>query len=61
MDHEDRRVDATPLLQSIARGRALHERVDRLERAIARVGARLDGAAVTLLPAPDPLDPRGGS
>ncbi|MEZ0234490.1 MAG: hypothetical protein ACAH81_06020 [Actinomycetota bacterium] len=38
-------------LQARARDRALLERVERLERSAARLGARIDGAMVTLVPA----------
>ena len=37
-------------LQARARDRALLERVERLERGVARLGARIDGALVTLVP-----------
>jgi len=37
-------------LQARARDRALLERVERLERGAARLGARIDGAMVTLVP-----------
>ena len=37
-------------LQARARDRALLDRVDRLERAVARVHARIDGAMVTVVP-----------
>lgn len=37
-------------LQARARDRALAERVERLERAVARLGSRVDGAMVTLVP-----------
>jgi len=37
-------------LQARARDRALLERVERLERSTARLGARIDGAMVTLVP-----------
>jgi hypothetical protein len=37
-------------LQARARDHALTERVDRLERHLARVHARLDGASVTVVP-----------
>ncbi len=37
-------------LQARARDRALLERVERLERGVARVHARIDGAMVTLVP-----------
>jgi hypothetical protein len=36
-------------LQALARDRALAERVDRLERVVARLHARIDGAMVTVL------------
>ena len=36
-------------LQALARDRALAERVDRLERTLARVHARIDGAMVTVV------------
>ncbi|MGZ5343262.1 MAG: hypothetical protein ACXWZF_11685 [Actinomycetota bacterium] len=38
-------------LQARARDHALADRVDRSERVIARVHARIDGAMVTLVPA----------
>ncbi len=37
-------------LQARARDHALGERVDQLERVVARVHARLDGAMVTIVP-----------
>ena len=37
-------------LQARARDRALAERVERLERVVARLGSRVDGAMVTLVP-----------
>jgi hypothetical protein len=36
-------------LQARARDRALEERLDRLERSLARVHARIDGAMVTFV------------
>jgi BMFP domain-containing protein YqiC len=37
-------------LQARARDRALQERIERLEQALARVHARIDGAMVTVVP-----------
>lgn len=37
-------------LQALARDRAVIERLERLERHLARVHARLDGAMVTFVP-----------
>ena len=37
-------------LQARARDRALLERVERIERALARLHARIDGAMVTVVP-----------
>jgi hypothetical protein len=38
-------------LQAKVRDHALADRVDRLERVVARVHARIDGALVTIVPA----------
>jgi hypothetical protein len=54
------RAEVTRRLQAAAREHALAERVDRLERDVARLGARLDGATVTLLPAMEVLRPPMG-
>jgi len=43
-------------LQARARDRALLERIERLERTLARVHARLDGAMVTIVPRVRPGD-----
>ena len=40
-------------LQARARDHALCERVERLERTVARLHARIDGAMVTVLPRAD--------
>jgi hypothetical protein len=54
------RAEVTRRLQAVARERALAERVGRLERDVARLGARLDGASVTLLPSAETLRPPAG-
>ena len=46
-------------LQRAARDRGLAERIDRLERRVARVTAHLDGAMVTVLPAAQAIRPPG--
>jgi hypothetical protein len=55
MTERPARADVTRRLQLVARERALAERVERLEVAVARLGARLDGASVTLLPSSEHL------
>ena len=47
-------------LQARARDRALAERIERLERTLARVHARIDGAMVTVV-APAELRARRGA
>jgi hypothetical protein len=59
--HGDRDASETQrALQQAARDRILTERVDRLEREVARVNAHLDGAAVTLLPTAGAIRPPVG-
>jgi hypothetical protein len=50
------RARAVLELQARARARALLERIERLERTLARVHARLDGAMVTIVPRARPGD-----
>jgi hypothetical protein len=50
------RARAVLELQARARDRALLERIERLERTLARVHARLDGAMVTIVPRARPGD-----
>ena len=54
------RAEVTRRLQAVARQRALAERVDGLERDVAGLGARIDGATVTLLPSAETLRPPVG-
>jgi hypothetical protein len=58
--HGDRDAGETQALQQAARDRVLTERVDRLEREVARVTGHLDGASVTLLPNADSIRPPVG-
>ena len=59
--HGDRDAsEAQRALQQAARDRVLTERVDRLEREVARVTAHLDGASVTLLPGAGSIRPPVG-
>ena len=46
-------------LQARARDHALAERLGELERVLARVHARIDGAMVTVVPGPRPPDGSG--
>jgi hypothetical protein len=50
------RARAVLELQARARDRAMLERIERLERTLARVHARLDGAMVTIVPRARPRD-----
>jgi uncharacterized protein YceH (UPF0502 family) len=50
------RARAVLELQARARDRALLERIERLERTLERVHARLDGAMVTIVPRARPGD-----
>jgi hypothetical protein len=60
MTDRPERADVTRRLQLAACEHALAERVERLELDIARLGARLDGASVTLLPSSEALRPPAG-
>lgn len=51
---------AQPDLQARARERLLTQRLDRVERRIARLSAALDGASVTLVPTAERFRPPVG-